>query len=532
MNGSSMTLAAAGLLALAGAAQRGARAMKTPRDLGPGVTVVIQDYFGEPDRDVEIDLYDRKRHVGNIRLYDYFLGEVYADLAKGAKPKLDRPIWSVCQVQAVHGYGPLLYDLALECVHLVGGQGLIPDRGEVSYEASKVWTRYRSRHDVEHKPIPQEIEYSRMYSDEANRHGDEYPGFRPDLDQIYSKSNAPTIYRLLQRGKLKFEPLVPSKLRSALEDLEKQVDAASKPLPRGAPETIRQLGLQTNQKYVTRLNKHKDLFQISGEACAWDINCGDCEDWAYDMSKALRKHYPDLSLDVRWLNELDLGYDDEGNNPTPHAVLVVNGRYYDSQHLDGVADLEDLDLVRGVSRQDFLARGSRAVSPADLGYSRKEISLAERALEHTPSGASAGPSEADLVGKVYPKAWFIPPARVRRAARLGLKLRKQLEATHRVAPDGGGPGGTWIGVGRALQLATHDVVPPRDLRRIVSYSERHAVDRKAPGFGDPRKPTKGFIAELLWGNDAAGQGAKAWAKGVLEEMQEHDLRHGVRHGRK
>ena len=121
---------------------------------------------------------------------------------------------------------------------------------------------------------------------------------------------------------------------------------------------------------------------------------------------------------------------------------------------------------------------------------------------------------------------------MRRAARLGLKLRKQLEATHRVAPDGGGPGGTWIGVGRALQLATHDVVPPRDLRRIVSYSERHAVDRKAPGFGDPRKPTKGFIAELLWGNDAAGQGAKAWAKGVLEEMQEHDLRHGVRHGRK
>ena len=145
-----------------------------------------------------------------------------------------------------------------------------------------------------------------------------------------------------------------------------------------------------------------------------------------------------------------------------------------------------------------------------------------QALEHTPSGASAGPSEKGVMGTVYPKAWFVPPARVRRAAWLGLKLRKQLEATHRVAKDGSGPGGTWIGVGRAIQLATHDTVPPRDLRRIVSYSERHAVDRKAAGFGGTRKPTKGFIAELLWGNDAAGQGAKAWAAQVLEKMRKHD----------
>jgi hypothetical protein len=47
------------------------------------------------------------------------------------------------------GWGPLLYDLAME-VATSRGSGLTPDRGSVSYEANKVWDYYlANRGDVE-----------------------------------------------------------------------------------------------------------------------------------------------------------------------------------------------------------------------------------------------------------------------------------------------------------------------------------------------------------------------------------------------
>ena len=49
-------------------------------------------------------------------------------------------------VKAPHGFGPLLYDIAME---LSGKKGLTPDRREVSKDALKVWSYYlNSRDDV------------------------------------------------------------------------------------------------------------------------------------------------------------------------------------------------------------------------------------------------------------------------------------------------------------------------------------------------------------------------------------------------
>ena len=158
-----------------------------------------------------------------------------------------------------------------------------------------------------------------------------------------------------------------------------------------------------------------------------------------------------------------------------------------------------------------------------LGYSKAEISKARAAVDTTPSGRSAGPREDESVGTRYSESWFVPPAEVRKNALRGLELRKKRERTVRVDPSSGsGPGGTWIGVGRAIQLATEDYVPPRDIRRIVNYGSRHKVDRKAKGFGDEDKPTNGFIAELLWGNDESEQTASLWAEGVLRKMRDAD----------
>lgn len=80
---------------------------------------------------------------------------------------------------------------------------------------------------------------------------------------------------------------------------------------------------------------------------AWDINCGWCEDWAM---KAESKYGGELL----WLEQIDESYSDFS-----HAVLRLNGRFYDSQHPNGVASPSDLDLVKGVGREEFLQRSSQ-----------------------------------------------------------------------------------------------------------------------------------------------------------------------------
>lgn len=91
--------------------------------------------------------------------------------------------------------------------------------------------------------------------------------------------------------------------------------------------------------------------------CAWDVNCGWCEDWARAASRKLGvvgSHYEN----VFWLDEFDKKYED-----VAHAVLRLDGRFYDAQHPEGVARLKDLDLVKGVSREKWIkkeARGTRA----------------------------------------------------------------------------------------------------------------------------------------------------------------------------
>ena len=57
--------------------------------------------------------------------------------------------FTVTWVSADSGWGPLLYDLAMELA-TSKGSGLMPDRQTVSYEANKVWDYYlANRSDVE-----------------------------------------------------------------------------------------------------------------------------------------------------------------------------------------------------------------------------------------------------------------------------------------------------------------------------------------------------------------------------------------------
>jgi hypothetical protein len=57
--------------------------------------------------------------------------------------------YEVTSVQATHGYGPLLYDIAIELA-TAKGSGLVPDRRSVSDSALDVWNYYlKNRPDVQ-----------------------------------------------------------------------------------------------------------------------------------------------------------------------------------------------------------------------------------------------------------------------------------------------------------------------------------------------------------------------------------------------
>lgn len=107
---------------------------------------------------------------------------------------------------------------------------------------------------------------------------------------------------------------------------------------------------------------------------------------------------------------------------------------------------------------------------------------------------------------------FRPPVSVRKAAALGLVLRKRFGRgglTSRIA----GKLGIGSGIVRATTLATGKHVSPRTVRRMKAYFSRHASDKR-PGWSKPSAPSNGYIAWLLWGGDAG----RSWANNLVRQM--------------
>jgi hypothetical protein len=89
---------------------------------------------------------------------------------------------------------------------------------------------------------------------------------------------------------------------------------------------------------------------------------------------------------------------------------------------------------------------------------------------------------------------YKPTLKMAANAKRGLKLRDKF---HR--------GGTDVGVQRANQLATREVLADADVKSMCSYFARHTVDKhgKSHDWGSSTDPSAGYIAWLLWGGDAA-----------------------------
>lgn len=113
------------------------------------------------------------------------------------------------------------------------------------------------------------------------------------------------------------------------------------------------------------------------------------------------------------------------------------------------------------------------------------------------------------IPKKYQHITFTPPADVARYAAEGLRLRREF-----------GRGGTPVGIARARDLKNRRRLSPRTIRRMCSFFARHEVDKRGKDFGNPKRPSNGLIAWLLWGGDPG----RTWAEHVLRQMKTADVR--------
>jgi len=109
--------------------------------------------------------------------------------------------------------------------------------------------------------------------------------------------------------------------------------------------------------------------------------------------------------------------------------------------------------------------------------------------------------------------YWTPPSDVADAARRGLELRERQAPSNR--------GGTAVGLARARDLANRRRVSIEVIRRMVSYFDRHEVDKQGERWG---VDSKGYQAWLLWGGDPG----RRWARRIVREWAEEQERQNER----
>jgi len=111
------------------------------------------------------------------------------------------------------------------------------------------------------------------------------------------------------------------------------------------------------------------------------------------------------------------------------------------------------------------------------------------------------------IPKKYKHINFKPPAEVAKYAAEGLRLRREFKR-----------GGTPVGIARARDLKNSRQLSPSTIKRMYSFFARHEVDKRGKDYGNPDRPSNGFIAWLLWGGDPG----KKWADDIYRQMKKSD----------
>lgn len=219
------------------------------------------------------------------------------------------------------------------------------------------------------------------------------PGMREGLP-VGNRGNQETdapIYQAFKAGRegaILWKPLaganstVTAGSRATLAELRARSGASRTETLRAVTEFIldeMQKGWWSNWTAEGTLVRGKSILRHDRPS-AWDINCGWCEEWAVEAIRRLggdpfAKHISDKdphAIDLAALKTRKFGLPRGIFDDVAHVVLFLDGRFYDAQDLAGVDDPRQLQVVRGVTREAFLAsqQGSRSLwskAPDDPG---------------------------------------------------------------------------------------------------------------------------------------------------------------------
>ena len=128
-------------------------------------------------------------------------------------------------------------------------------------------------------------------------------------------------------------------------------------------------------------------------------------------------------------------------------------------------------------------------------------------LDGQPDGEPAEPEADQRVAAKYSHIDFTPPEGVREAAKRALEVRETKPPSQR--------GMEPTGIARARDLANGRTVSPDTARRMLSFFERHEVDKKGETWDEQGK---GWQAWHGWGGDAGF----AWARKLVRQMDAAD----------
>lgn len=100
-------------------------------------------------------------------------------------------------------------------------------------------------------------------------------------------------------------------------------------------EAIRDRNLSISEAIIALANLYKNLFGKT----PYQINCGDCEDFGEEIFNL----FPDAVAD--WGDGFCNGSDDS-DKYAYHYIIEYKGKYYDSEHPNGVEDFRTMSAFR------------------------------------------------------------------------------------------------------------------------------------------------------------------------------------------
>jgi hypothetical protein len=398
----------------------------------------------------------------------------------------DTTPYTVEYAEAPEGWGPLLYDVAMEAA---GPIGLTSDRKEVSDEARAVWRHYMTqRPDVRSTltTIDHEPDLDPSYS-ERNFH-------LSPLARVYFANGTPTLNALRRAGKLVVEGEPAHAPLAAVANPADQTDT---------PAFKRWFG---NSKVVDAQGKPLVVYHGTMRG-------------GFDKFKksATGTFFTDRRSIARSYAHLDTALPvDKRPQAGIYAVflrlekpLIVDADY---AHWDEISFRNDLWSTDGLAK---LAKrkgydGLIVKDVADSYIGDEDVSTVYVAFDPTQIKSASvnrgtfDPTDPDIRHNPSPRT-FVPPKAVADQARMGLALRESLPPSQRCC--------TSVGIRRAVQLANRQPVSVSTLKRMRSYFQRHAVDARGVGW---RETSKGWQAWLCWGSDAA----RVWCNQILDRLGE------------